>query len=481
MPLMAGFRRLRTRVVRWQYGRIARLLTETDPERIEAVARRRFCEQVERARKRCAWYADLPPKPRGAETDRGKFEAYLRAIPIQDKSIFEQRDIAALLAAPDQQALETIYASSGSSSVFSVGADVRGSLQGAGLRAEFFLDRLFHILERRTLVVNCLPMGIQVPTATLPVINCGLRDDAIIHLFRKLHGGFEQTIFIGEHLFLKKIFESLAEEIPGFAGLTVHAIVGGEFLPESLRDYLAGVAGFDFVRPENGMMHFVMGASELALNIMFETPAAIRLRRRLEADRGLRDRFCRPTGLPCAPHVFQYLPNENFLETNPDRELIVTPLGRARPIPLIRYNTRDAAQLLSHAACSRELTALGLADLGSEYQLPYCLLEGKVGGGTTAGGIGPNHVKHELYRIPELAAAVTGFFRIQRDGSDIGIQFQAKPGREVSSAAGGRLRDALGAYAVHGAPRLVFLPFTEYPYNQVTDYGRKPRFLADGT
>ena len=454
-------------LTRWAHRRAERALVDTAPEKIERMAERAFVRTARHVLRHSSLYRHTllapGPVPRG-------FDGLMERLPIVDKSIFSRFDIDQLIAPDRWLDVEQFYSSSGSSGTFSLGAETRGAGVRMAREFGFMLDMLFDTNRRATLIVNCLPMGIQVATVDIPVVNCGVREDAVRYLVQRLHGRYEQFLFIGEFLLLKHIFEKLSSEFPEFARKPVHVVTGGEYLPESARDYIGRLLGHDRAAPEKGAMYFSMGASELGLSLMFESAQTVKLKRHWAADAAALRRLFSDLPMPGCPHVFQYLPFRNFLETSDAEELVVSPLDRRRPIPLLRYNTKDLARLVSYRSMERRLSRSGESALLSAHKLPYCLFFGKA---YDPGRLSPNDVKQLLYSDFALAASVTGVFRL----SPGLLEVQEAEGKTASPRSRAALEAALRAHPTDGTMQVRYFGFAEYPHHRTLNFELKVKYL----
>jgi phenylacetate-CoA ligase len=475
MPAPTGrFRRWATSLV---HRRLARKLRSLDSETLARASERgainRYCKVAPRVP---AYRAILGS--RLGELRPGMTIAQFRElVPIIDKSIFERFALENLVPDGAWEKIESIYTSSGSSGVFSFNAQARGSQQALAELLEFRLDLVFNVGRRKTLLVNCLPVGITIPTRTLPVVQCGTREDSIRFLVGRLAGSYEQLIFIGEPLFLKRVFEVLhrAGSIP--RGRAVSAITGAEYMPESFREYLGAVAGFDFENPENGMLYFSMGASELGLSILFEDESTFRLRRLLDRSPEARHALMPgDTGLS-TPHVMQYVPTLSFLETTANDELVVSNLGADSMVPLMRYNTRDQASLKTWREVSDALAARDLGAFSPALKLPLCFFRGK----KFSGRIDPNQVKARLYKDAGIAARVTGNFRIIEGVDRSEILFQLSEDENVGASIRERFEEDLRAsLRAPGAIAFQWIAYLDFRYSMSLNYQRKVAYQEGG-
>ena len=105
-----------------------------------------------------------------------------------------------------------------------------------------------------------------------------------IELLERVGPRFDRLVIVAEPLFLKELAEeALAVHGPGLLPPATFAFVGGEWVAESWRTYVSGVAGSPDPSTSPGPGVLVsMGAAELGLHCFFETPALRTARRALD-------------------------------------------------------------------------------------------------------------------------------------------------------------------------------------------------------
>ena len=470
--------------VRWQYARMARWLSVTAPERIAASGEARLLKAFHRAARRVPAYRRLL-EARGVDPAQiTNIREFKNKVPILDKeTVFASNELRDLCVGADLDGVSLFYSSSGHSGVFSYGVETRQGARRAALAVEFFLDAAFHISRRKTLLINCLPMGVKVHTRTLALAETSVRSDVVLALIRKLKGDFDQFILVGESPFLKMLVEEGCEAGIPWHDLTVHVVTGGEFIAENYRTHLARLLGIDFERPERGMILVSMGISELGLSLFHETPETVRIRRAARDDHTLRDALF-GEGCEVCPLVMQYHPQLTFMETVPTEsgspELVVSMLDTGLKIPLLRYNTRDRVHLVSYAAMRETFSDAGYGSLLPPFQLPFGLVSGRsqcleLEGGET---VSPDQIKEALYENFDVAWSATGNFRLLEDGRSATLQVQLKRGARATTALLDALAGCVQRY-VKAEVGIQLIPCDRFPYGLEHNYEKKNQYLAD--
>ena len=350
-------------------------------------------------------------------------------------------------------------------------------------RSKLALQQAFQALDRRTLLLNCLPMGVRVHTDVLPVADTSVREDVVWSLLRKLESDFEQFIFLSESPFLKHLIEGgaeLPEPIP-WKQLRVHLVTGAEYISEHLRTYLAGLLGMDLTDPAGGRMIVNYGLSELSVSVAHENWHTIQIRRFAIENPAFSTALCGEV-VPYCPNVMQYYPSQVFLETQRGAEgwgeLVVTMLDLERQIPVVRYNTGDCAILISHARLAQVLREFGKTEWIPPLALPVVLTFGKRQGlATERGTIYPEQVKDALYVNPTVARQVTGNFRLRKAQGVPELPVQLRENAAASSQL--LARPAGGARCATGDPlTLTLVPYREFPFGMRHDFERKNRYIG---
>lgn len=479
-----------------QYRRVGRSLSRATADQLEQAGQRELLRAFARAARQVPAYRDLLHS-RGVDPAAVRtIDDFQRLVPVLDKqAVFASHDLPSLLAGGRLGQSNTFWTSSGHSGVYSFGVDSPADQERAAIAAEFLLDRTFGVLDRRTLLVNCLPMGVKVPVRAMSLAETSVRTDAALAIIRSLGGQFDQVILMAESLVLKKLVEDGPAAGVDWHKLTVHAVTGAEFIAENYRSYLAHLLGIDFDRPERGLIGLNMGMSELALSVFSESVETIRIRRLAQGDATLRQALFGRTDI--VPELMQYFPMRTYVETipgdddqpadpaTPCGQLVVSVLDPHARLPLIRYRTGDRVATMPYTRLEAVMRLFGREDLLPAWKLPLGVIWGRNPHVQTHDGpISPAHVKEALYADFDLAARVTGAFVIQSppargDGEPCRptLIVQLKQGESGPAYLADRLAERLSRYTAAQVD-LRLAAYRDFPVGMELNYERKCRYVA---
>ena len=124
-------------------------------------------------------------------------------------------------------------------------------------------------------------------------------------------------------------------------------------------------------------MYSFYGASDLDINIAFETDFEVALRKALMKNPALAKSLF--GSHPFVPMVFHYDPLANFIETDPNGNLLFTNVEGNRISPRIRYDLGDKGQIMKMSEVQAKLKELGI-DLGvtPRTNLPMLFVWGRI-------------------------------------------------------------------------------------------------------
>jgi phenylacetate-CoA ligase len=411
-------------------------------------------------------------------TDIGSFK---KSVPFLDKrNTFAENEITNLCLDGNLKEVKSLLTSSGHSGIFSFGVNTFRNLKDSSESIDLGLDYSFDITNRKTLLINCLPMGVKVNTS-LTVAETSVREDMVWAVIKKFSGLYDQTILVGEGSFLKKIIEEGAAHGIDWKSGTFHIVAGEEGIAENYRTYLAGLLGVDFENPQKGMIGSSMGIAELDLNIFHETRDTIKIRRLAHIDADLRHALFGEDAKIC-PMLFVYYPHRTYIEELSSEyaghhQIMISMLSPRMKIPLIRYITGDTGRLLPYNMVRDILRRLGYEKLLPELKLPLIAIYGR---GRCAkfknAGMYPEEVKEVIYSDFSIASSVTGAFKLTGTSSGIHIAMQLKRGVTPSDALDNRFRETLLAFT--DAPISIdFYPYAAFPHFMELDYERKFNYV----
>lgn len=454
-------------------------LRHADPDELLRACAQEALEAFHRAAQRMPAYAKHLQKAGVDPAQVKTIDDFHRLVPILNKhNTFHIYDIDEMCLDGNLENVKSILTSSGHSGVFSFGVNTVQNLQNSARSIDLGLEYLFDVDEKRTLLINCLPMGVKVHTNTVVLAETSVRDDMVLAVVKKFSPKFDQTILVGEGSFLKKIVEDGREAGIDWKSLAVHLITGEEGIAENWRDYICSLLGTDPTDFDRSFVMSSMGVAELDLNIFHEVSETIRIRRLAHRDPKLRYALF-GEGVETCPMFFIYYPHRTYVEVQGDPQrghLVISMLSPEMKIPLIRYDTGDLGRIYTRQQVGDTLKKCGYdaEKLLPEWQLPMVAVFSR-GHHITAGNekVYPEEVKEAIYKDFSVAAAVTGNFKLSTTDAEGGVlEIQLKPGLQPSAELTQRLKDALAVY-IKAPLDVRFYPYATFPYAMKVDYERK--------
>lgn len=401
----------------------------------------------------------------------------LSEVPYTDKRTVFADDIDEWLDGGRVSDAAELLTSSGASGLFSVGVTSRAEQRSQERAIDSTLRALGAGDDTTTLLLNCLPMGITVPTRLATVATPSVHIEMAVELLARAGTRFDRVVIAAEPLFLKEFGETaLRARGAGFAERVAACFVGGEWISESWRTYVSQLFGFPPAMHGRPGVLISMGAAEMGLHALTETPA-LRLARGLcdNGDARLRV-FGEDRGY--SPSIFTWDPKRLHVEERVHEDgvhtLVVTALGR-RLMPLVRYDLDDEARLIDPRVIDAELSRAGI-DMRAAG--PVVAVWGRNGSAVTGTGwtLRPEAVKEGLFKMAAHAAVLTGRFRIMAvdDLPELHVQLRdrARPSPGLVQA----LAEMAGAAA--GVTALVRVhEYREYPFHEAGDFQHKAVYL----
>ncbi len=365
----------------------------------------------------------------GILADQIQSPSDFQRVPFVDKhNTFRRFPLEQLCVGGVVGELESVLTSSGHSGVFAFGLNDKGQRAFAVDWTDGLLDRMFAVRSHKTLLVNCLPMGVKINTHACTLAETSVRPDMALALVKTFQTHFEQFVIVGDPCFVKHLLETGQDMGLDWPSYRVNLILGEEPLAENTRIYFEAILGIQTGRGQGGDERVVssMGIGEVGLNLFFEVPAIaplIRLRRLLHEDEHARDIVL--GSRKNVPSLFTYDPNRIFVEFDELGRLVLTTLDPNAMIPLIRYLPGDSGAFLNLPERLRpKIEAAGL-DWSSFEKQSIVTIEGRSRpkGGRGA-EVSPESVKEGLYQNHGLARKTTANFRIAptQNGTTIRIQ-----------------------------------------------------------
>lgn len=465
------FAKLMRRLIRAQ-------LQKTSPEKLHRLGERRLLRAFRRASGKSPAYRTLLAENKVNARSVSSVPDFVRLCPILEKSNtflrFPLKHLIADDVSVDQ--LASILTSSGhGSGGFALGLSTRNQMKASPSVIDLGLELAFDIDSYRTLLVNCLPMGVTFQSNAVCVANVSVREDMASAIIAQAGDLFEQIILCGDPLFLKKLCDYSQAKNLDWSKYRMNVIVGEETFTESFRDYLAGVLHISPDIAGGGLIGSSMGVGELGLNLFNETRETIALRRACDTNPALLEGlFGSGAANYTLPAFLVFSPLRVFVEIDAIDEfgagdLLVSVLDETVPIPLLRYKTGDRASLISTAQLEVLWQNSGITlPLPS---LPIIALHGR------AKDCLPNqgHVdeyKNALYQHPEVAQHLSGAFRLTRQSDGLLWEIQLRQGDDFSLAEiASRLQE--NASVLQNKTELICYTYENFPYGKTLEYERK--------
>jgi phenylacetate-CoA ligase len=393
--------------------------------------------------------------------------------PLSKVNTFDRFPLPLLCAGGELRDVGEVLTSSGHGGRFSFGVISRSEAAASGAFVDAALDPAFQVRSRRTLAINCLPMGVVVSSQCMTVATTSVREDMAVSLVKTFGGGYEQIVLIGDPLFMKRLTDHATEQALDWTGYRVNAVVGEETFGEHFRGYIGNCLGCDPERPATGHVISSFGVAELGLHLCFETTATLEIVRAAAANPALAHDVLGVAPGSWPPMILSFDPQRTFIEIlDPDElgygRLTISMLDPSRQIPLLRYQTGDVARLLNPEHVAAALHRHGAAGV----HLPAALLALR---GRTREAL-PNgaHVglyKDALYANRELARRFTGATRLIFSGDRFTMHVQLVQGQRPAPV----FERGLMAELTPGVrpSRVVLWPHAQFPFGMGLDYQRK--------
>jgi phenylacetate-CoA ligase len=446
-------------------------------------SQQRAVEQFRRTAATVPFYKQLLARQRVRPSRVTDIEGFRAAVPIIVKrDVFASHPLADLLVDRSLDEIATLISSSGlTASSFSLGMVDATGTQSMIRSTDRLLDALFQTRQKKTFLVNTCAMGVTIPTS-LPGINLSVRSDKAIALLRALKPYYRQFVVASDVYFLKKLLEDGRNAGMRWSRWPVQFVMGGEWFPESYRQYLAALLEVDLNRshPRTRIIGS-MGAAELGFNLCFETHDTVRLRRLAESDERVRQALF--GAIDTVPMIGHYDPLRWFIEVTPTQELgsgggafTFTSVDLDAAMPLVRYQTGDYGYILPYGRVSQILRSLKYDAYVPALKYPLLAVAGRTDQSVTVAGktIRMEFLRALLYSDRTLASKSTGQFHMSARGGRLHLRIQlqaaAEPGHRTTIEA------QLSSLFNRHVPAVVrAVPYFDFHDALSVDYERKFR------
>lgn len=403
-----------------------------------------------------------------------------RSLPTLGKgNTFQRFPIHELCVDGEIGRLSSVLTSSGHSGIFAFGLNAADVASEQVEWIDSMLDAVFQVRSKPTLLINCLPMGVKVPSHACTVAETSVRPDMVIGLVGAFARYYSQIILLGEAAFVKATLEMGEAGGIVWPDHLVHVILGEELLAENARKYLSFLLGGGNGVPGQGLVCSSMGVGEVGLNLFGEVPPSgllIALRQALHENEALRQAVF--GNAATVPSIFAYDPQRVFVEFDPEGRLILTTLDERLRLPLIRYSTGDCGRFLDIPETVRpELEKLGFP-VAMLSQIPLVAIFGRGHHvATSAGKVAPEEIKEGLYLDPALARMTTANFRLKAVHGTAQVRVQLSQGVALEEGMNARYASAISRY-VKAPFEVVCEPYASFGSGMALDYERKFDYLG---
>lgn len=412
------------------------------------------------------------------------FKSNIPVISKKETFIEYKDNIPGLCSKQGLKDVGAILSSSGTTGHFSYGLLTRKDLEEGPDFVDFALNQNFGIFDKKTLLINCLPMGVRVPSNHCVVADVSVRKDMALSLVRGLGNKFDLIIMVGENSFVKEVLEFGITAGIDWQKYSIRIVIGEEGFPENFRSYLFCLLGYAKNDEDKLIVGSSMGISELGLTVFQENKNTIPLRRFIDQNEIFREELF---GHQCqiCPMLFVYYPmmiyleeqEENYQNSGFGKNLIFTKLDNKSTIPLIRYLSGDRGQIVLHSQISTMLEKHGRKDLIPQYRLPLVAVFERGNTVETSDGnaISTEAIKAGIYTDHNLASKFTGYFKINYSNNGVVlIEIQLKEEVAHSDELLKGFQKAVRLYH-SGDIEIKLYPFEKFPYS--LDYERKFRYI----
>ena len=396
-------------------------------------SQQRAIEQFRRAAAAVPFYKQLLARRGIRRAQITDIDAFRAAVPIIAKrDVFGSHQLADLLVDRSLAGIAALVSSSGlTASSFSLGMINPKGTQSMVEDTDRLLDAWFQTSKNKTFVINTFAMGVSVPTS-LPGINLSVRSDKVLALLRALKPYYEQFVVISDVYFLKKLLEDGRNAGLRWSRWPVQFAMGGEWFPESYRQYLASLVEVDLDRPHpRARIMSSMGAAELGFNVCFETHDTVRLRRLADSDERVRQALF--GSIDTVPMIGHYDPRRWFIEVTPTQGLgsgggafAFTSLDLDVAMPLVRYQTGDCGYILPYERVRQILRSLRYDAYVPAVRYPLLAVAGRTDHTLTAAGksVRMEFLRSLVYSQRRLASTTTGQFHVKARGGRLHLRIQ---------------------------------------------------------
>ncbi len=460
------------------------MLASFEPAKLKELSEKKALKAFQKAASKVPAYRQFLKEHDVSASTIKTIEDFKKAVPLLDKDTtfkLYADNIKKLCVEGEINNIHSIVSSSGHSGLFSYSLINKKEIVKSREAIDFMLDYIFNVGEKKTLLINCLPMGVKIHSALVTIADTSVRPDIVISAIKTFASSYDQIILIGENSFVKKCLEDGAEAGIEWKKIKMHIVLGEEILPENLRTYFSCILGLNPDPTESqSLIGSSLGVAELGLNIFYETKELIRIRRLMQRDRKFKEALIAadPDNLPS---LMQYNPLRFFVEESPKErglsDIVLTNLQEEAVIPLVRYNIKDEGICVSFRHLKDTLAAFGYSNYLPRVRLPLVAVWGRDKIMLEEGfALRPEFVKELLYKEKDIAENITGNFKLSNSKAGLRIEIQTKKTTPLSEGLENQIRDLL-ITNIPAKAEIIIYPYRDFPHGMELSYEKKFQYI----
>ncbi len=415
-------------IEKYKRHQVLKILRNSPPEKFEAASIKKLLKTFHRSIKISPAYRDILQNHKLQTADIKNIRDFTSRVPVLNKENYFNHYTYSELLGENQDRMKSAMSSSGFSGNFAFGFSSERALKSGRSGVDTTLDYWFDISNRKTFIINCAPMGVHVETS-LPLAETSVRSDMALSLLKKVSPEYDQTILVGDPHFLKKLIEEGDEQKIDWKKLQVSIITAQDWLPETLRTYLANRLGIDIDNHDSRGIYATMGMTELGLNVFHESKYTVAIRRKIIHDEKLR-KILVHSNQATSPYFFHYYPFRTYIEshkTEDQEELLFSVVDKQSILPVIRYLTGDLGKVFAYKNLS-EILSDGYPQFIPDLKLPIAIMSGRTKSKikSASGDLYIEDIKEKLYSDFLVTSSITGLLRIKPHEKRIQLSIHLK-------------------------------------------------------
>lgn len=468
------FRKIQSRLAGMKKRKFIRLLTQTDPSQIQKFGDNLVVPAFKKAYKEVPAFKEIY---KGLDMHKiTSLEMFLKKVPvIEKKDVFPKFALIDLCRNGDDGDVEYVMTSSGFSNLFAYGCVTKDNLQRLKYNIDSILDYFYDTTNKKTLIINALPMGVKFNTDNR-LANTSVRPDMVWAILEKFQNAVDQFVIVSDPHFIKFLVEYLDTKMNNLRQLDIKLICGEDWMPESLRAYLLKFLAKSYDDPAPVVAQ-TMGLAELDLNLLHESQELIQVRKAISEDQKLKEAFF-GTQFKYTPSLLHYYPHRCYIEVKGGKDtgqLVFSMLSSALLIPLFRYNSKDIGKLFTYEEFCSLLEKNGLGNHKPHLKLPVCAVFGRENKYAAQGKkkVYSEEIKEALYKNYDIAKVVTGMFHLSAKNRIL-VEIQLREGTKNSDKLQAAVEKEISTYLGFSVQVKVY-EYLKFPHQIKLDYETKFR------